>query len=142
MEIDTAVYMGTVSSPIQDHEAKGLPYLQACILEGLRKHPPLTQLRERMVPPEGDDFCGYRIPGGTYIGLNAWGTQLNKVFGEDPEIFRPERWINQDPDRLRAMKRTHGLIFGHGSTKCLGMPIAIIELNKIFFEVCCALPDG
>ena len=88
-----------------------------------------------MVLPEGDEFHGYRLPGGTYVGLDAWGTQLDNVVGDDPTVFRPEWWIDRDPEHLQAMRRTHGLIFGHGSTKCLGMPIAVMELNKFFFEV-------
>ncbi|KAL9121435.1 MAG: hypothetical protein Q9187_002005 [Circinaria calcarea] len=134
-EIDTALFQGWVSSPIQDIEARRLPYLQACIMEGLRRYPPLSQLRERLVPPEGDVIHGYRVPGGTFIGLNAWGTQINEVYGNDPEVFRPERWFITDGQRLKAMYRTHELIFGHGSTKCLGIQIATMELNKIFFEL-------
>ena len=87
------------------------------------------------MPPEGDVIGGHRIPAGTFIGLNSWGTQLDEVFGGDPEAFRPERWLTQDQEQLRAMYDTHHLIFGHGSTKCLGMPIAMMELNKMIFEV-------
>ena len=135
-EIKATVSARQASYPIQDSEARQLCYLQACVLEGLRKYPPLTQLRERMVPPEGDTIHGYRIPGGTYIGLNAWGTQLNGVYGDDPEVFRPERWLVMDKERLKAMHQTLDLVFGHGSTKCLGMPMAMMELNKLIFEVC------
>lgn len=134
-EIQTAVTDDLVSYPIQHAEAKQLPYLQACILEGLRKYPPLSQLRERLVPPEGDIIEGHRIPGGTFIGFNAWGTQLDNVFGDDPDVFRPERWLIGDQKRLIAMQETLELIFGHGSTKCLGMPVAMMELNKMIFEV-------
>ncbi|MCJ1251287.1 hypothetical protein MMC30_008519 [Trapelia coarctata] len=104
-------------------------------MEGLRKHPPAAQLRERMVPPEGDYINGYRVPGGTYIGFNTWGTQLNEIFGEDYEVFRPERWLIKDVERVKAMRRTVELVFGHGSTKCLGMPIAMTELFKTIFEL-------
>ncbi|KAL6713086.1 hypothetical protein ACLMJK_009207 [Lecanora helva] len=134
-EIDTAVAQGLVTLPIQNNEAARLPYLSACVLEGLRKHPPVAQLRERMAPPEGDWIHGFRIPGGTCIGFNTWGLQLSEVFGRDPEIFRPERWLIDDEERLKSMRRTLDLVFGHGSTKCLGVPIAMTELNKIFFEL-------
>lgn len=135
LDIQLAVSKNLVSLPIQDKEAKQLPYLQACVLEGLRKFPPLSQLRERMVPPEGDLINGYRIPGGTFIGLNAWGTQLNEVYGDDPEVFRPERWLTSNTEQLKEMHQTVELIFGHGSTKCLGMPMALMELYKMVFEV-------
>ena len=134
-EIDTAIAQGVVSYPIRNSEAKTLPYLQACINEGLRRYPPLSQLRERTVPEEGDFIQGYRIPGGTFIGINTWGCQQNHVFGDDPELFRPERWLIDDHKRLDAMLRVQELVFGHGSTKCLGIQIAQMELNKIFFEV-------
>ena len=134
-EIRSAVQEGEVSYPIRDIEAKRLSYLQACIFEGLRKFPPLTQLRERVVPPDGDEISGHRIPGGTFIGLNAWGTQLDEVYGGDAEAFRPERWLIDDEIRLKAMFQTHELVFSHGSSKCLGMPIAMMELSKTIFEV-------
>lgn len=134
-EIDAAIAQELVSLPIQSSEAAQLPYLSACILEGLRKHPPVAQLRERMVPPEGDWILGHRIPGGTYIGFNTWGIQLNDVFGEDPGVHRPERWLIDDIERLKSMRRVLDLVFGHGSTRCLGITIAMTELNKTYFEV-------
>lgn len=134
-EIDDGIRRGQISSPILDEEARQLPYLQACIKEGLRRFPQITQLRERMVPPEGDTYNGIHIPGGTFIGLNAWGLQLNHVFGDDPEVFRPDRWLIDDEAIVKEMMRTQELIFGYGTTKCLGIPIALMSLNKIFVEV-------
>jgi cytochrome P450 len=87
-----------------------------------------------MVPPEGDWYNGTFIPGGTFVGLNAWGLQLNSVFGDDPEVFRPERWLVEDKERLRQMSQVQELIFGYGTTRCLGIPIAMMNLNKIFVE--------
>ncbi|KAL2450600.1 Cytochrome P450 monooxygenase ABA1 [Exophiala dermatitidis] len=133
-EIDEHIAANRISSPIKDQEARNLPYLQACILEGLRRFPPITQLREREVPPEGDIIHGHVIPGGTFIGLNAWGVQLNSVYGEDVEMFRPERWLEADETRLRRMHDVHELIFGYGNTRCLGIRIATMNLNKIFVE--------
>ncbi len=134
-EIDDHIERGLVSSPILDEEARKMPYLQACIKEGLRRYPPITQLRERMAPPEGDSYEGHKIPPNTFIGLNAWGLQLNPVFGTDADVFRPARWLEADPSRLKAMSQVQELIFGFGSTKCLGIPIATMTLNKIFVEV-------
>ena len=134
-EIEAAITEKSISYPITHAEAKQLPYLQACIHEGLRKFPPLSQLRERIVPPEGDLVNGYPIPGGTFVGLNAWGIQLDEVYGENPDAFLPERWMTCSKEQYRSMKETHDLIFGHGSTKCLGTPIAMMELSKMIFEV-------
>lgn len=135
-EIRNAVARGQISTPVQDSEAKHLVYLQACILEGLRKFPPVTQLLERVVPPGGDTLGGFHLPGGTFVGLNMWGLQLDKeVYGDDADLFRPERWLTEDAAQLEAMHQTHGLIFGHGPTKCLGAAMAVMELTKITFEL-------
>ncbi|MCJ1309751.1 hypothetical protein MMC25_003412 [Agyrium rufum] len=95
-ENDAAIALDSVSRPVRNSEMLHLAYLTACMLEGFRKHPPVAQLRERVVPPQGNTILGYNVPGGTYVGFNAWGLQLNPLFGEDPEAFRPERWLTED----------------------------------------------
>ncbi|KAJ2998449.1 hypothetical protein NUW58_g314 [Xylaria curta] len=139
-EITTAERAGRISSPIRNTEAQSLPYLQAVICEGLRRFPPITQLREREAPPDGMELPdGRRIPGGTFVGLNAWGTQLHPIFGDDPHVFRPERWLPESHDddgaQLAAMAKVQELVFGHGMTRCLGIPIAMMNLNKMFVEL-------
>jgi len=121
--------------PVQDHQTKGLEYLQACIREGLRLYQPLFQLRERVVPPGGDYIQGYRVPEGTFVGINASATQLDGIYGDDTEIFRPERWLLEDGPRKRRMLLTLDLVFGGGKTRCLGSQMAYMEMNKIVFEV-------
>ncbi|OAR03043.1 hypothetical protein LLEC1_04273 [Akanthomyces lecanii] len=139
-EISTAEAKGRISHPIRDSEAQKLPYLQAVIREGLRLFPPITQLREREAPREGLRLPdGRHIPGGTFVGLNAWGTQLSPVFGTDAHVFRPERWLPESYDdgdqRLVAMAKVQELIFGHGMTRCLGISIAMMNLNKMLVEL-------
>ena len=117
-------------------DAQKLSYLQACIKEGLRLFPPVTALRERLVPPQGDILCGLKVPGGVNLGLNTKGLLRNKdVFGCDAEVFRPERWYGRDPDCLKDMEKVYELVFGGGSTRCLGIKIANFSLNKFFVEV-------
>ena len=134
-EIDDFARMGQLSSPVADAEARQMPYLQACIKEGLRRYPPITQLRERMSPPEGDVYEGRPIPPGTFVGINAWGLQLDPVFGSDPEVFRPERWIEADLTKFKEMNQVQELVFGYGNTRCLGIPIALMNLNKTIVQV-------
>ena len=93
-----------------------------------------------MAPPEGDTYEGHYIPPNTFVGINAWGLQLHPVFGSDAAIFRPERWLETDPAQVKAMSQVQELVFGFGSTKCLGIPIATMNLNKIFVEV--SIPAG
>ena len=134
-EVDESISAGAISCPIQVEEAAKLPYLQACIKEGLRIFPPVAALRERVTPPEGDTLNDQFVPGGVNVGLNLRGIQRNKIFGADPDVFRPERWLEADEERLKEMEKVHSLIFSHGPTKCLGMKVAYLTLNKFFVEV-------
>ncbi len=151
-EFNTAVGTGKVSRPvIQDAEARQLPYLQACIKEGLRVYPPVTGLMAKLVPEGGVtvDVDGTEkfIPGGTQIGWNSWGMMRHKhIFGQDCEIYRPERWLPVDGSegeqrRIARMTETVGLCFGYGRFGCLGRSVATMELNKAVIEVCSSLLD-
>jgi cytochrome P450 len=136
-EIDTFLESnpGGLSATIKDADARKLPYLQACILESLRKYPPLFQLRERIVASQGDFLHGYEIPPGTFVGVNGLATQLDSVYGDDVETFKPERWLTANDVQLKQMHSTLELVFGYGNSKCLGMNMAYMELNKLIFEV-------
>ena len=125
------------SSIISNAQALELPYLQACIKEGVRHFPVATGLMPKIAPPGGDTHNGIFIPAGTQVGLCAWNVHRNNkaIFGEDAAVFRPERWLEASPPRLAQMERTEELSFGHGRFKCLGEKIAKVELNKSMFEL-------
>ena len=142
-EIDNAVKTeGKISNPvIKDTEWRHLVYLQAVIKEGLRIWPPVTGMMSKFSPPNGDELTidGEKvlIPGGTNIGWASWGIHRNKaVFGEDAELYRPERWLDvANPEKLERMRKVVDLNFGYGKYYCLGRLIALSELHKVVFEV-------
>ncbi|KAK4452584.1 cytochrome P450 [Podospora aff. communis PSN243] len=135
-EIDGAIKGGTVSSPITQAEAKQLPYLQAVIYEGIRIQPPSQIFLTKRAPPEGDTVLGYRIPGGTGIAWNLWSLLQDKnMFGEDAYLFRPERWLQIDADKKQEMERHVELIFGYGRYLCSGKHVAMLHLQKVYFEL-------
>jgi cytochrome P450 len=99
--------------------------------------PPTTGLIPKVTPPEGDTINGVFVPGGTEIGQCAWGIQRSKkVYGADSMIFNPDRWLRADGEALENMERSLGLVWGYGKYQCLGKSIALMELNKVYFEVC------
>jgi cytochrome P450 len=135
-EVRAAAGSGAISSPIRDSEARRLPYLQAVIKEGLRVFPPVVGVMSTTVPKGGDIMHGLAIPEGTEIGWTAFGVLRSKaIFGPDADVFRPERWLEAGPEQLRNMTAQWELVFKYGKWQCLGKTIALIELNKIFFEV-------
>jgi cytochrome P450 len=141
-EIDRAVREGRVSEEgvISFAAAKQLPYLQAVIKEGLRVFPPVRNILPKDVPAGGDtvmvDGKPVFLPGGVDISYSALAMHRDKkVYGDDADMFRPERWFEADQDKLAAMNKVHELTFGHGRWQCLGKNVAQMELNKAIFEV-------
>ncbi|WZH40486.1 uncharacterized protein QYS62_001419 [Fusarium acuminatum] len=125
-----------VNTPISWAQTQALPYLQAVVREGLRMWPPVAGLGFKQVPPEGDTINGFFVPGGTQVGQGFYAVgRSHLVWGEDADIFRPERWLLAEGDRLRDMIAAFDTHFGHGKYSCLGKPIALMEIHKTVFEL-------
>jgi len=134
LKLLTEISGATLSSPISDAEAKKLPYLQAVIKEGLRIWPPVIGLMAKKVPPEGDTINGMYVPGGTQIGYGGFSIFRNKkIWGEDADVFRPERWL--EGDKIKEQELNFEVIFNQGRYQCLGKNVALMELNKVFVEL-------
>lgn len=103
--------------------------------------PPFTGLCSKSPPKGGDTINGMFIPEGTRVGHNIGGLIRRKdVFGDDADVFRPERWLNVDRVKRQEMQQVTEMVFGYGRWACLGKPIALMELGKVFVEVSTSCP--
>lgn len=128
LELDGAFDAGSVP---KYSATQRLPYLQACIWEGLRLYPPLGDLKCKVAPPRGDTIKGIFFPGGTEVAVNDESMCRNKaIFGHDAEVFRPDRWVEAEADVKMKYRRTVDTVFGTGRFQCLGRHIALMELSK------------
>ncbi|KIW24422.1 uncharacterized protein PV07_10136 [Cladophialophora immunda] len=137
-EIAAAVDAGNIDYPvISNSQAQALPYLQACIKEGLRMFMPLQGLAGRVSPyPDGATINGVFIPPGTEVGVASYAVGHRKDFyGPDADTFHPERWIESDDETIKGYERINELVFGTGRSSCLGKSIALMELSKAVFEL-------
>ncbi len=132
-----------LSMPVTWKESQQLPYLDACIKEALRLHPPVGISLERLVPSDGLTLTdGTYIHPGTVVGMNAWVVHKNKaVFGADAGVYNPDRWLRQKheseeafDERFNTMRR-HDMTFGYGDRGCLGKNISLMEIYKVFPSV-------
>jgi cytochrome P450 len=127
-------------SPLAFKHANGLPYLNAVIREAMRLHPGVAMILERYVPPGGLTLPdGGFIPHGCIAGMNPYVIGRNKsVWGEEPEVFRPERWFRDEAretedeyqQRLKLMNNSD-LTFGAGSRVCIGRSLGLMEVYKM-----------
>ncbi|KAL4923372.1 cytochrome P450 [Aspergillus undulatus] len=115
-EIDAAVQSNQLSAHTAYNEAVKLPYLTACINEGIRMH---------AIIPRHSPLCGCVNPGVIHFDKS--------VFGEDADVFRPERWIESEAEASRMDRFI--MQFGMGSRTCLGENISMCEIYKAIPEL-------
>jgi cytochrome P450 len=69
-------------------------------------HPGVGFPLERYVPKEGAVICGFNLPANVNISMSAPVVHHDKaIFGDDAEVFRPDRWIEALPEQLKCMER-------------------------------------
>ncbi|RDW76895.1 cytochrome P450 [Aspergillus mulundensis] len=91
-----------------------LPYLAAFIKE-VQRWRPVAPLGAPRSVTEDDEYDGYLIPANTTVVANIWAIHMNPAVFEEPETFRPERWLKR-PDASLAT-------FGFGRRICPGRHI-------------------
>ncbi|XP_065858082.1 geraniol 8-hydroxylase-like [Euphorbia lathyris] len=103
-----------------------LPYLQAVVKETFRLHPPVPLLLPRKAGADVE-MCGFKIPKGAQILVNAWAIGRDGSIWKEANSFVPERFLESDID---VRGRNFELIpFGGGRRICPGLPLAIRMLH-------------
>ncbi|KIX08454.1 uncharacterized protein Z518_03110 [Rhinocladiella mackenziei CBS 650.93] len=108
------------------NDDQSIPYIVALVRELLRYY---TVLRLSLPRATVKDivYNGHRIPSGSVVFLNAWACNMDPEVWSDPEVFRPERWL-ETPD---APLFTYGL----GYRMCAGSLLANREMYTIYLRL-------
>ncbi|ERN03060.1 hypothetical protein AMTRI_Chr06g198570 [Amborella trichopoda] len=128
---------------IKETDLHQFQYLKAVVKEIMRLHPPGPLL----VPRESMEDCeieGYHIPAKTRVLINAWAIGRHPDSWEDPEEFKPERFMDSSID---YRGQDFQLIpFGAGRRVCPGLSfgVTVLELTlaNLLLHFEWGLPDG
>lgn len=127
--------IGSPSADVSYNSLQKLPYLTACIDEGMRLHFIIGVGLPRYVPQRGATISGRHFPGGYKVVLNPPVIQTNQeIFGEDAHDFRPERWLESEEEKIKLMRK-YFHPWGYGTRVCQGRFIALMEMYKFVADV-------
>jgi len=115
--------LGT-SDDFSYEDLEKLVYLKAVIKETLRMYPPVAIVIRKF---EKDfTYKGYTVPAGTPCTISPYLLHHNPQLWEDPEVFKPERWLTDKPRH-----RFQFLPFLKGPRNCIGEKFAVLEATTI-----------
>ncbi|KAF7305701.1 Peroxidase [Mycena chlorophos] len=127
VRLQSSIELETITDSLPLHEQiKSLPYMNATIEEGLRLFATNAFGLPRVVGPEGFEMDGVSVPSGCEVSAPAYTIQRDpRIWGEDAEEYRPERWIEEGGGGLKK----HMLTFGSGPRACIGKNLAYIQMQ-------------
>ncbi|PVH90869.1 cytochrome P450 [Periconia macrospinosa] len=108
-----------------------LPYLNACIDEAFRIHPPVATGLGRVVPHGGAEVAGRWVPGGTIVTVVHHSTFHSGINFHKPDAFIPERWLPENDHEFGNDIKSSLHPFSIGPQACFGQDLArqVIRLN-------------
>lgn len=99
-----------------------LPYLHAVVSEVLRLYPPAYLLARTAIAPF--TIGGYDFGPGETVLMSQWVMHRDARYYDEPDAFRPERWLDGLADRL---PQGAYFPFGDGPRRCIGQGFAMLE---------------
>lgn len=96
-----------------------LVYTMAVLKESLRLHPPVWMTARETVEP--CELGGYRLGAGVSLALSPWVLHRDPRWFADPDVFRPERWLDGS---LEGLPKFAYVPFGGGARLCMGVALA------------------
>lgn len=119
-----------------------LPYIMAFIYEVMR----FTSFVPLTIPHStttDTTIMGYTIPKDTVIFINQWSINHDPASWNEPESFKPERFLNPD-GTLNKDLASNVLIFSLGKRRCIGENLSKMQLflfTSMLAHQCCITKD-
>ncbi|XP_066586643.1 probable cytochrome P450 304a1 [Prorops nasuta] len=123
-EIDRVVGTGRLITWDDKHK---LPYTEATIREGMRIET-LTPFGVTHKAVKISTLGGFTVPANTSVVTNLAGMNLDPEVWGDPEVFRPERFLDDNGE----LKKDLTMPFGFGHRVCAGETFARYMVFEMF----------
>ncbi|POY74642.1 putative Benzoate 4-monooxygenase [Rhodotorula taiwanensis] len=133
-ELDATFGPRGIEGVLDFEDVKALPYLDACINEALRVHSTSSMGLPRIMTQQ-TEVCGEVFPPGTILSVPSYSIhRIKEIWGNDPDEFRPERWLESEAKTRELEKALN--IFSYGPRSCVGRNVAMMELFTFISTLC------
>lgn len=102
-------------------------FLEAVLKESMRLHPVIPMVVRTLMAPA--TIAGWRLPRGATVGPSIVLAHQREDNHEDPETFRPERFLGHNP------APNTWIPFGGGVRRCIGAGFSLMEGVAVLREV-------
>ncbi|NTZ44034.1 cytochrome P450 [Altererythrobacter sp. SALINAS58] len=103
-----------------------LELVEMAFKESLRMIPPVPSTPRRAL--KSFEYCGYTIPAGTAVGINAAFVHMMEEHWEEPTRFDPMRFT---AEAVKARHKYAWVPFGGGAHMCLGLHFAYMQVKVL-----------
>ena len=98
-----------------------LPYLSACIQEGIRLSYGVSSRNPRISPDKPTKYKEFVIPAGTPVSMTIIDVHHDEHIYPNSRSFIPERWLENPKTENGANLNRYFVAFGKGARSCLGI---------------------
>ena len=102
-------------------------YLEAIMKEAMRLHPVIPMVVRHLMQPA--TIGGWDLPAGTNVGPSIIVSHSRETNFDDPEVFRPERFLDGH------VTANTWIPFGGGVRRCIGAGFSLMEGVAVLREV-------
>ncbi len=121
LEAEVDSVLGGRAPAVEDFEK--LVFTKAVFHEAIRLCPPIYFVGRTAL--EDVELGDYRVPKGTVVQVCMNVVQHSDAHFSDPEEFRPERWLTDDPKQRHKFSF---IPFGGGARICIGEGFSTMEV--------------
>jgi len=128
-EVNT-IYKNKTNSVVTIEVLNQMDYLHAIFKEVLRFYIPVPGVFPRIAETD-HELDGIKIKKGMSVTINPLYNYFNEQYFQEPESFKPERWLNKQINDIDPYVYTP---FSAGARNCIGQHFAIIQAKIVVSE--------